>query len=137
MTASVCLVLSEAQTGCSALPPAMSKVCFVVVVEKCTYAIHRDETLMDVAHRHRTALESIWLLNPMITNPDFLEFGNITVNIGKMYKIGAGETLADVGARMGSTVDNILFLNADIRQSQSVAPGSSICVSGDLCAGRV
>ena len=50
------------------------------------------------------------------------------LNLGPIYQLGEGETLASVARQFRTTVKSLLQLNPDLVDPSSVRPGQELCM---------
>lgn len=90
--------------------------CVTVEVERCRYAVRDKETIADVASLFATDWAQLWSLNPAIREPDYdvgFALGSI-LNTGHKYRVDSGDYLAAIANKFGTTLKQLIMLNADL-----------------------
>ncbi|EKX38796.1 hypothetical protein GUITHDRAFT_154629, partial [Guillardia theta CCMP2712] len=115
-----------------------SSLCVYINVERCRYVVRPRETLQDIAGLFWTDWVQLWAVNPDIRNPDtqigFNPDSNAfgaTINIGHLYQVSVGDTVASVAFKFGTTIKKLLQTNADIIDqvdSITLKEASTLCV---------
>jgi spore coat assembly protein SafA len=104
------------------------------------YVVKRGDTLGSIASRFGVSVNDILRANPQITNPNVISVGQViriprrgapppTVR-GRRYVIRAGDTLGNIAARFGVTVNAILRANPQITNPELIYPGMVIIIPG-------
>ncbi len=104
-----------------------------------TYYVARGDTLKSLAIRFGTTVDVLLSLNRSITNANVIYEGQkltvpaggsspAPVPTGQSYTVQRGDTLRIIAARFGTTVDNLLALNPEIRDPNLIYVGQVIRV---------
>lgn len=129
--------------GFSAAPVAAP----AAVVEGATYTVSAGETLAGIASRYGLTVEALAATNG-ITDPSVIYIGTVLrlagegfvatapVPAGTIHNVAAGENLASVAARYGTTVNDLVATNA-IADPNLIRVGQQLAVppatSGWIC----
>jgi LysM repeat protein len=110
------------------------------------HTVQSRDTLRGIADTFGTSVEAILEANPYISpdnpyvNPDLMHAGmmiyvptstNAPVPPIQIWVTGVGETLGDIAARCGTTIDAIEQLNG-IEDPDLILPDQILCVPGAL-----
>jgi len=120
-----------------------STLCVYINVARCRYVVRPRETLEDIARLFWTDWVQLWAVNPDISHPDTAvgydlnsdAFG-ATINIGHLYQVSVGDTVASVAFKFGTTIKNLLQTNADLIDQVDLVTlqeGSTLCVIPNSC----
>ncbi len=93
-----------------------------------TYIVQWGDTMRKIAARMNVSLSDLLAVNPQITNPDRIYFGQ-RINIpgsASVYTIQRGDTLRSIASRFGTSVDNLLALNPQIWNANWIYTGEII-----------
>ncbi len=93
-----------------------------------TYVVQWGDTMRKIAARMNVTLSDLLAVNPQITNPDRIYFGQ-RINIpgsASLYTIQRGDTLRSIATRFGTSVDNLLALNPQIWNANWIYTGQVI-----------
>uniref|UniRef100_A0A7S0E851 LysM domain-containing protein n=1 Tax=Hanusia phi TaxID=3032 RepID=A0A7S0E851_9CRYP len=121
-----------------------SQRCIQIYVPKCQYALSQGSDLTRVAGLFRTNWIQLFTLNPWYTTPESaLASDFLVVDVGKLYKISPGETLAGIADLMGTDLQSIQFFNTELAPQREpgwmleIVPGKEICVLPESCKSNV
>jgi LysM repeat protein len=99
------------------------------------YIIKRGDTLRNLANRFNTSVERLLELNPEIKNANLIYEGQRLVvpvstkpvpQPGQTYVIQRGDTLRNIAARFGTTVEVLLKLNPQIKNANLIYAGQRL-----------
>jgi LysM repeat protein len=96
-----------------------------------TYYVVRGDTLRIIAAKFGTTVDAILKANPRITNPNIIYVGQaITIpGVGiSTYVVQRGDTLRIIANKFGTTVDNLLSLNPNIKNANIIYVGQVLNV---------
>lgn len=112
------------------------------------YIIQRGDTLLSIASRFGTTVQSILAANPQITNPNLIVVGQVIIIPGAApgppsppppppppggpgtYVVQRGDTLSAIARRFGTTVQAILAANPQITNPNLIFPGQVLAIPG-------
>jgi len=128
--------------------------CFYVSVARCQYCALAGDSVQSIATAFGASWLQVWASNaapfpsPAVdpnaptlwdaeSSPDAVAVGDL-VQLGPVYVSRAGDTLASIAARFGSSVSSVLSLNADLPAatdpSAALPAATSVCVLPRMCA---
>jgi LysM repeat protein len=99
------------------------------------YIVNKGDTLGKLATRFNTTIDRLLALNKSITNRNLIyegqrlavPNGNTPAPApGQTYTVVRGDTLRSIASRFGTTVDEILKLNPDIKDANKIVVGQKI-----------
>lgn len=97
-----------------------------------TYYVVKGDTLRKIASRFGTTVDAILKVNPRISNPNLIYVGQaITIPGGvssSTYVVQRGDTLRIIANKYGTTVDNLLWLNPNIKNPNIIYVGQVLNV---------
>ena len=117
--------------------------CINVLVPKCKYCVQAGDTLHYINKKFllNTNWLQLWNSNGMpeispdplapavvIGDPDWIADSNSIINLGPVYRVQPGETLAALAALFRTTVKKLLDVNPDVAAAASLAAGATLCV---------
>ncbi len=106
------------------------------------YIVRRGDTLGNIAARFGVTVADILRANPQIRDPNAIRVGQRIIiprrrrppvtppRAGRRYVVRSGDTLGNIAARFGVTVDDILRANPQIRDANLIYPGMVIIIPG-------
>lgn len=98
--------------------------------EVCDMTYGPAESLSSVAPKFGTDWMLLWSLNGGST-PDYAHVGS-RYHFAHMYDVKAGESMENIAARFGTTVDALVRLNYNlithIQNPRNILPGDKICI---------
>mmetsp|Transcript_5021 Transcript_5021/g.8076 ORF Transcript_5021/g.8076 Transcript_5021/m.8076 type:complete len:594 (+) Transcript_5021:36-1817(+) len=118
------------------------QVCYEYRVPKCMYRVRAGEMLVDIAERFGTSWLQLWALNKkVIQRPEGhgMEggiFEGFELHIGQLVLVKEGDTLERIAARFGTTLRQIINLNADLSPAQPLMVGQLVCLVPSSCMER-
>mmetsp|Transcript_21020 Transcript_21020/g.50710 ORF Transcript_21020/g.50710 Transcript_21020/m.50710 type:complete len:1015 (-) Transcript_21020:65-3109(-) len=112
---------------------AVSERCFRLQVQKCVYAIQYEQHLSEIASLFRTDWVNLFSMNPTVKAPDRVLYAGQLINIGHLYSVVPGDTLAAISQRFGTNVATLLSLNANLDQDH-IQSGDKLCILPDSCS---
>ncbi len=105
-----------------------------------TYTVQSGDTLSEIAARYRTTVNRLVSLNG-ISNPNLIYPGEVLRIRGRMigsssssltiYKVQSGDTLSEIAARYGTTVNELVNLN-EISNPNLIYPGEVLRIRGNV-----
>ena len=90
-----------------------------------TYVVQWGDTMRKIAARMNVSLSDLIAVNPQISNPNFIFFGQV-INVpagASNYTVQRGDTLRLIAARYNTSVDNLLALNPQIWNANWIYTG--------------
>ncbi|HEX8993592.1 MAG TPA: LysM peptidoglycan-binding domain-containing protein [Anaerolineales bacterium] len=93
-----------------------------------TYVVQWGDTMRKIAARMDVSLGDLLAVNPQISNPDRIFFGQV-VNIpasASTYSVQRGDTLRIIAGRFGTSIDSLLTLNPQIWNANWIYAGQVI-----------
>jgi LysM repeat protein len=103
------------------------------------YIVKKGDTLSTLAVRFKTTVDRLLALNSAITNRNVIYEGQRLAvpssrtpaptpapTPGQTYVVVRGDTLRSIASRFGTTVDEILKLNTDIKDANRISVGQKI-----------
>jgi len=96
-----------------------------------TYYVVKGDTLRIIAAKFGTTVDAILNANPRISNPNIIYVGQaITIPVGGVstYVVQRGDTLRIIANKFGTTVDNLLSLNPNIKNANIIYVGQVLNV---------
>ena len=152
-TGKICLDACIDTTACPAYQggpkQVCSQTCFMVEVDRCKWALQKEDSFVEIAPRFQTNWLQLWFLNPMIGHPDHASLlsynddaeanDDDVVNIGRIYVPRWDDTMATLAERFGMSVQRLVDLNADlldISESEFVNQDQDrgVCIIPDSCS---
>jgi hypothetical protein len=128
----VCVKATDAASGTA----DKAKKCFKITVAKCRYAVGDEQMIQQVAAVYDTNWISLFQLNDGVKHPDYLlHSSQEPLWSGNLYKVQLHDNLHDVAARVGTSVEHILTLNADICDKTDIKVNDRVCVHANPCEG--
>lgn len=121
---------------------ASAPLCFEFRVPKCMYKVRAGETLMDIAMKFGTSWLQLWALNKKtISRPEGhgLEgtvYEGFDLHVGQLVLVKEGDSLERIAARFGTTLRQIVNLNAEVTPSRQLLTGQLLCVVPSSCSER-
>ncbi len=96
-----------------------------------TYYVVKGDTLRIIAAKFGTTVDAILKANPRIINPNIIYVGQAITIPGagvSTYVVQRGDTLRIIANRFGTTVDNLLSLNPNIKNANIIYVGQVLNV---------
>ena len=93
-----------------------------------TYVVQWGDTMRKIAARLNVSLSDLIAVNPQISNPNRIFFGQV-INIpgsASVYTVQRGDTLRLIAARYSTSVDSLLSLNPQIWNANWIYSGQVI-----------
>jgi len=106
--------------------------CVKVEVVRCKYCTQPGESLLNIGIDYNTDWLQLWGVNVDVKNPDHL-YDFQLLNLGPVYQVRSGDSLADLADRFHTTVDEILSVNPDINQVTGDGKGHNLKLGQPLC----
>lgn len=113
--------------------------CIPVRVPKCQYRVGAGQTLLDIAKAYGINWLQLWALNKHISRPEghgldgAVQAGDI-LYVGQLVRVRRGDSLERLAARFGTTLRQIVALNADITPTRPLTTGQLVCLVPSTCA---
>ena len=105
-----------------------------------TYTVQSGDTLSEIAARYGTTVNELMSLNG-ISNPNLIYPGEVLRIPGRVsesssssltiYKVQSGDTLSEIAARYGTTVNELMSLNG-ISNPNLIYPGEVLRIRGNV-----
>lgn len=107
-----------------------------------SYVVKSGDTLGAIASRNNTTVQAIMAANPQIANPNAISVGQKITLPGNggggipspaapsSYTVRSGDTLGAIANRNGTTVDEIMRANPQIKNPNQISPGQQINLPG-------
>ncbi|WP_170319820.1 N-acetylmuramidase domain-containing protein [Polyangium spumosum] len=113
-----------------------------------SYVVRSGDTLGAIASRNGTTVQAIMAANPQIKNPNMISVGqqlNLpgggggaipsapsapSIPAPSSYTVRSGDTLGAIANRNGTTVNEIMAANPQIRNPNQISPGQKINLPG-------
>jgi hypothetical protein len=99
------------------------------------------QALVDIAEQFKCSWLQLWALNKDISRPEgygvegSINEGDI-IHIGQLVLVKRGDTLEKIAARFGTTLRQIVALNADISPTEPLVTGQLVCLVPSSCTER-
>ncbi len=97
-----------------------------------TYYVQKGDTLRKIAAKFGTSVDTLLKLNPQISNPNVIYVGQAITVPGQSdpatYVVQKGDTLRIIANKFGTTVDNLLRLNPNIKNPNVIYVGQVLNV---------
>lgn len=97
-----------------------------------TYYVQKGDTLRKIAAKFSTSVDALLKLNPQISNPNVIYVGQAITAPGSSdpatYVVQKGDTLRIIANKFGTTVDNLLRLNPNIKNPNVIYVGQVLNV---------
>ncbi|MDC3962779.1 N-acetylmuramidase domain-containing protein [Polyangium jinanense] len=113
-----------------------------------SYVVKSGDTLGAIASRNNTTVQAIMAQNPQIKNPNAISVGQKITLPGNggggaipspaspsTYTVRSGDTLGAIANRNGTTVDEIMRANPQIKNPNQISPGQEIKLPGQSNGG--
>jgi len=116
--------------------------CVEYRVPKCMYKVREEEALVDIAGRFGTSWLQLWALNKkQISRPEGhgLEgtiHAGFDLHVGQLVLVKEGDSLERIAARFGTTLRQIVNLNAEMTPTRQLLTGQLVCLVPSSCTER-
>jgi len=110
--------------------------CVKFKVQRCKYALQKDQQLQEISALFGVDWMRLWSLNQNIMHPDYVVYTEQVVSVGHLYKVAPNERMDRVSQRLGMSVQQMRDLNYDIASNDALLqPGQELCVVPNSCKG--
>jgi len=135
-----CVTLRVDPTKCEPTPhlPETSR-CYTIKVARCVYSVQHQQMLQEISSLYRSTWLDLYALNPSIKTPDRVMPQGQLINVGHLYSVVPGDTLHKIAQRFGTSIDDILAMNADLHREQLdvIHTHQELCVLPASCLADV
>jgi hypothetical protein len=122
----MCFVVEESH-GLVSTNSSRPERCFEFIVTPCRKCALPGESLNHLSSSVGSEWLAMWSLNPEVKTPSDLLDG-LLINTSLTYRVVAGDSMASISMRFGTTVKFLLALNVDLTAEGKLFPNSTICV---------
>jgi len=137
---SMCFAVTDTAKSCGQHAHTVQH-CVHVYVERCVYAIQRDQQLQEVAAFYGASWMQLWSLNQALHHPDIMMYTSQVISIGHKYRSGPHDTAGSVAKRMGMPLQQLALLNYDLQHTLALEqdvlfqPHQELCLIPNSCTG--
>mmetsp|Transcript_14791 Transcript_14791/g.23034 ORF Transcript_14791/g.23034 Transcript_14791/m.23034 type:complete len:356 (-) Transcript_14791:650-1717(-) len=124
---------SMACFGCMSSTFMMEQeACVTVRVSLCKYATKPGDTLLSITrmYHQNNNWRRLWNINPSIVpDPQHVMAEGTVLDLGPIYRIQDGDSLANIAGRFDTTIRNLLEVNQFIIDEEMVKSGEELCIT--------
>ena len=114
----------------------MATHCVVFEVERCKYALQKDQQLQEISALFGVDWMRLWSLNLDLNHPDYIVYKENVVMIGHRYRVAPNERMDGISRRLGMPEQQLRDLNFDIADTNTLETGQHLCVVPNSCVGQ-
>lgn len=139
----VCFEAYSVQRGgagtCTDTPASARVHCVRLFVQRCRYALQKEEQLQEVAALFDVDWMRLWSLNSNVLHPDYVMYAGSNappLMVGHLYRTRSNDEPLEIAKRMGMTTTQLQNLNYGLQLSSRLAAGVMLCVVPNSCTGN-